>query len=89
MAQKVRPQHLRHREHPLRVADRLEDLFAQPRRRLRRASSEFTLNEVPHGQYTPDEHTRAAAEAAFRVLHSKYGSTKWAKRTPHWYDGKN
>ncbi|HEX7421120.1 MAG TPA: hypothetical protein VF505_14615, partial [Thermoanaerobaculia bacterium] len=37
----------------------------------------------------PDHETRAAAKTAYDVLHSKYASTKWAKITPYWYDGKN
>jgi hypothetical protein len=28
-----------------------------------------------------------ASRAAFRLLHSRYGSTTWAKKTKYWYDG--
>ncbi len=33
--------------------------------------------------------TRAAAATAFKLLHAKYGKTKWAKETRYWYDGQH
>jgi hypothetical protein len=35
----------------------------------------------------PDAATKKLAASAFDLLHSRYGATKWAQETRHWYDG--
>jgi hypothetical protein len=35
-----------------------------------------------------DEETARYARTAFRVLHTSFGKTSWARRTKYWYDGR-
>ncbi|MBA2339791.1 MAG: hypothetical protein H0V88_05310, partial [Pyrinomonadaceae bacterium] len=34
-----------------------------------------------------DKETEQASRAAFQLLHSRYGGSVWAKRTPYWFKG--
>jgi hypothetical protein len=37
----------------------------------------------------PDTATSTLASSAFDLLHSRYGATKWARQTKHWYSGRD
>lgn len=37
----------------------------------------------------PDNATSKLASSAFDLLHARYGTTKWARQTKHWYSGRD